>query len=63
MNKITILLTYFKSDKDIQEDWELQGFINEISANGNKTNGGRICYIISKYMYMLVSKIESSFLH
>lgn len=63
MNKITILLTYFKSDKDIQEDWELQGFINEISADGNKTNRGRICYIISKYMYMLVSKIVSSFLH
>lgn len=63
MNEITILLRYYKSDNDIQEDWQLQGFVNEITADGNKTNGGRACYIISKYMYMLVLKIVFSFLH
>lgn len=29
-------------DEDIQEDWELQGFVNEVSSDGNVVNGAKV---------------------
>ena len=33
---------YYETDEDIQEDWELQGFVNEVSSDGNATNGAKV---------------------
>ena len=47
--KLTNFFRYYGNDEDIQEDWELQGFVNEISADGNESNGGKVCFkIVSK---------------
>ena len=34
--------SYYKSDAQIQADWELQGFVDEISADGSVPNGGKV---------------------
>ena len=36
------LYSYYKSDDQIQADWELQGFVDEISADGSVPNGGKV---------------------
>ena len=33
-------LRYYKSNKDVEEDSELQAFANEVSANGTGPTGG-----------------------
>lgn len=32
---------YYKNDRSIVEDWELQGFVNEVSADGDAPNGAK----------------------
>ena len=34
------LFRYYKEDKDVQEDKELQAYLNELSLNGTGENGG-----------------------
>ena len=36
------LYSYYKSDAQIKADWELQGFVDEISADGSVPNGGKV---------------------
>ena len=35
-------LRYYQSDGDIQGDWELQGFVNEVSADGTQHSGAKV---------------------
>ena len=39
-DKDMFLFRYYKRDKDVQEDKELQAYLNELSLNGTGENGG-----------------------
>ena len=34
------MFRYYKEDKDVQEDEELQAYVNELSLNGTGPTGG-----------------------
>ena len=34
------LFRYYKQDKDVEEDVEIQAFLNEVSLSGTGPNGG-----------------------
>lgn len=34
------MVRYYKEDKDVQQDKELQAYLNELSLNGTGPNGG-----------------------
>ena len=36
----SIFSRYYKEDKDVTEDVELQAYVNEVSLNGSGPNGG-----------------------
>lgn len=36
------MFRYYENDEDIHEDWELQGFVNEISSDGSAANGAKV---------------------
>ena len=48
-----VLYSYYKSDAQIQEDWELQGFVDEISADGSVPNGGKVD-LFSLKVYVII---------
>ena len=48
---------YYKSDKDVENDLELQNFMNEVSADGTGEDGGngnvRIACLVSVKFFAL----------
>ena len=50
MKRGLIVSRYYKEDKDVTEDVELQAYLNEVSLNGTGPNGG-IGRVNMKTMY------------
>ena len=47
------MFRYYKGDKDVQEDKELQAYLNELSLNGTGENGGIGRVTFSEYISQL----------
>jgi len=41
INQVTFTFSFYAADKDVMQDHEIQGFANEMSAQGLGSNGGK----------------------